>query len=342
MLKYQSKPWLKNIDMKAFVTKFTLGLVMMLFFVSPSISFAKTSVLADNAVYTQTSTDSVNVDEIADPSLTPTTSQTEIPNTYYRAKILKILDQGTDKLDGQDQDWQSLQLQILNGDEKDKQITINNGKDYVVGTYQKYTEGETVILAKSPDTLGSKKDQYYITDRYRIPNLILVTVIFFALAIYFGRKRGLTSIIGMLFSVLIIFYYIIPNILQGSDPFWTCIAGAAVIILLSLYLSHGFNRRTTIALISTLASLGLAIIIDLAFVHIAKLAGNGTEEAFYLQFDSFKINLQGLLLGGIIIGVLGVLDDVTTGQSAAVEEIFTANKNLTFEQLFKSGLSIGQ
>ncbi len=272
----------------------------------------------------------------------PPTSTQELPDVYSRAKVVKILETGTTQLDGQPQEYQKLQLEILNGDEKGKQISINNGLDYVVGTFQKYKEGETVVVAKSPNSPGANKDFYYITDRYRANDLIFVTLIFFALAIYFGRKRGFTSIIGMLFSVLVIFYFIIPHITKGSDPLWTCIAGAVAIILLSLYLSHGFNRRTTIALVSTLLALGLAIIIDVAFVHIAKLAGNGTEEAFYLQFDSFNINLQGLLLGGIIIGVLGVLDDVTTGQAAAIEEIYDANNSLTFADLYRKGLSVGR
>ena len=165
---------------------------------------------------------------------------------------------------------------------------------------------------------------------------------FFALAIYFGRKRGLTSIIGMVFSVLVIFYYIMPTILKGGDPFLTAITGAVVIIILSLYLSHGFNRRTTIALLSTLLTLGLAVVLDLIFVYFTKLVGDGTEDAIYLQVYNSHINLQGVLLGGIIIGVLGVLDDVTTAQSAAIEEISTANNSLGFRELFKKGLSIGQ
>ncbi len=312
--------------------KIILGTAAIVILLFPAFSFAQT-----------TENTPPPYDETAiDPLLATSTTPVEQAEAYSRAKIVKILDQGTGKLDGQDQEWQTLQLKILTGSEKDKLITINNGKDYVVGTFQKYSEGETVIVAKSPNTPEGKQDLYYITDHYRVPNLIIVTLIFFALAIYFGRKRGFTSIIGMMFSVLIIFYYVIPHILKGSDPFWTCVAGAVVIILLSLYLSHGFNKRTTISLVSTLLSLGLAIVIDIAFVHIARLIGNGTEEAFYLQFDSFNINLQGLLLGGIIIGVLGVLDDVTTGQAATVEEIHDANKMLTFAQLYKKGLSVGR
>lgn len=285
-------------------------------------------------------TSSTMADDIAAMDSPATT--TETPNTFYQAKVIKILDSGIEDQDGRKQEWQSLQLQILNGDEKDKQITINNGKDYVIGTFQKYQEGETVVVAKSPGTPDNPKDFYFITDRYRNPDIIIVTLIFLALAIYFGRKRGFTSVIGMLFSVFVIFYYIIPHIMKGEDPLWTCVGGAVAIILLSLYLSHGFNKRTTIALLSTLVALVFAVAIDIAFVHIAKLAGTGTEEAFYLQFDNFAINLQGLLLGSIIIGVLGVLDDVTTGQAAAIEEIHDADPSLPYSKLYKKGISVGR
>lgn len=272
----------------------------------------------------------------------PTSAAQELPDTYYRAQVIQIVQTGTTQFDGKNQDWQTLQLQILNGDEKDKKITLDNGKNYVVGMFEKYAVGDKLVIAKPPSEPGGLKNVYYIYDRYRSHDLAILTLIFFGLAVYFGRKRGLTSIIGMLFSVVIIFYFIIPHILKGGNPFLTCLAGAIVIILLSLYFSHGFNRRTTIALLSSFLTLGLAVVIDLLFVHVAQLVGIGTEEAFYLQFDNFKINLQGVLLGGILIGVLGVLDDVTTGQAAAIEEIFTANNTLTFRQLYDSGLSVGK
>ncbi len=310
-------------------------------FLLPVPSLAKTTLTtSDQYVFDP----SIKNDPAATNLAASTTAGTN--DTYYYAKVTKILDQGIEKnLDGIEngppQEWQSLQLEIFNGNKKGKQITINNGKDFVIGTFQKYTQGDKVIVA-NPASVPGRPEVFYITDRYRVPNLIIITLLFFVLAIFFGRKRGLTSIIGMIFSVMVIFYYIIPHILKGGDPFLTCIFGSIAIILLSLYLSHGFNRRTTIALISTFLSLGIAVIIDIAFVHFAKLAGNGTEEAFYLQFDNFTINLKGVLLGGIIIGVLGVLDDVTTGQSAAIEEVYNANNSLTFRQLFRSGFSVGQ
>ncbi len=272
--------------------------------------------------------------------LTPAVTA-ETGDISYRAKVVKILESDIVMLDGRAQEYQKLELKILNGDEKGKYVTIDHGKDFVIGVFQKVRLGETVILSKPSHTQG-QRDIYYITDRYRAPNLIFITLIFFALAIYFGRKRGLTSVIGMIFTIFVIFYYIIPHIIKGADPLWTCVIGGVIIILLSLYLSHGFNKRTSIALVSSLLCLVLAVVVDLIFVYTAKLAGNGTEEAFYLQFGTFNFNLKGLLLGSIIIGVLGVLDDVTTGQAAAIEEIYTANSSLSFQQLYKSGLSVGR
>ena len=266
----------------------------------------------------------------------------EIPEVYYRAKVLKILEEGKKDIDGTAQEYQKLELEIVNGPEKGKHIFIDHGGSFIIGTYQKVTKGEVVVIANPPATPGAPENFYYIIDKYRANGLIIAAIIFLALAIYFGRKRGLTSIIGLIFSVLVIFYYIIPSIAHGNNPLVTCIIGAIAIILVSLYLSHGFNRRTTIALLSTLICLGLAIIIDLLFVHLAKLTGTGTEEAFFLQFDNTSINLRGLFLGGILLGVLGVLDDVTTSQVATIEEISAANPALTFEKLYQSGLSVGR
>ncbi len=103
------------------------------------------------------------------------------------------------------------------------------------------------------------------------------------------------------------------------------------------------NKRSGIALGSTLITLVGAVIFSVVAVMLAKLSGSGTEEAIYLQIGSLpSLNLQGLLLGGMIIGTLGVLDDVTTAQVAAVEEIGIADVSLTRKELYKRGLRVGR
>ena len=269
-------------------------------------------------------------------------SAQELPDTYYHAKVTKILEEGKEDVDGQTQEHQKIELQILNGDQIGQKITIDHGGSFAITAFQKVAQGDEVVVAHPPQTPGAIQNVYYIVDKYRLPALGWLTLVFFLLAIYFGGRRGFTAIFGLMFSVLIIFYFVIPKILNGGDPLIICLLGSLVIIVVSLYLSHGFNKRTSIALFSSILSLVLAVGVDLLFVHFAKLSGAGTEEAFYLQFDNVSVNLRGVLLGGIILGVLGVLDDVTTGQVASIEEIHLANTDLKFGELYKKGLSVGR
>ena len=96
-------------------------------------------------------------------------------------------------------------------------------------------------------------------------------------------------------------------------------------MFIALYVSHGVNVRTTSAMLGTLASLAITALLALLFVELTQLTGFASEEATYIQVASARINLQGILLGGIIIGSLGVLDDVTVTQASAVWELHLAN-----------------
>ena len=67
-----------------------------------------------------------------------------------------------------------------------------------------------------------------------------------------------------------------------------------------------------------------------------------SEATGYLRATSNAIDLRGLLLAGIIIGALGVLDDVTITQSSAVWELHQANPRLGFLDLYNAALRIGR
>jgi uncharacterized membrane protein len=288
--------------------------------------------LAIFALLTIPSSPALAIDEPTEPQ----------SDTYATARVVEIIEESTHDVDGASQKRQLLKLVIQSGAEKGKTITIDHGGSFIIGQFRTFSVDDTVIVAKPAPTEGSRPDFYYITDIYRTPKLAILVLFFFALAIIFGRSRGFTSILGLIFTILVIFYGIIPRILAGADPFITCLLGAIVISFVSLYLSHGFSRRTTLALTATLVCLAVAVGLDIVFVWLAGLTGGGTEEAFYLQLDSASLNLRGLLLGSIIIGVLGVLDDITTSQTAAIEEIYMANNRLSFHELWKSGLSVGR
>ena len=150
------------------------------------------------------------------------------------------------------------------------------------------------------------------------------------------------SIIGMLVSLLVILKFIVPQILSGNDPLFISIIGSIIIMFLTLYLAHGFSKKTHVALIATILSLTITGFLAVFFVNLSHLSGLGNEDTYLLQFGGLNINLQGILLGGIIIGVLGILDDSTTAQSATIFELFDANNKLTFAHLLKRGMVIGK
>lgn len=137
--------------------------------------------------------------------------------------------------------------------------------------------------------------------------------------------------------------FVVPRILAGEHPLGVTLAGAVMIALTSIYLAHGANRRTTVALAGLLVTLAAAAGLAILFVSLARLSGAGSEEAVLLQVGHLAgVNLRGLLLGGILLGALGVLDDITTAQAAAVEEISRANPSLGPTDLYRRGLSVGR
>lgn len=267
-----------------------------------------------------------------------------VPKTdYSRGKVIRILEEGTKNIAGSQMPFQKVIVKIAIGPEKGKEIEIGQGTLSTMKESQRVKVGEEVVVSKISNISGNA--QYFITDKYRIPLVVILLVVFFVLVVYFGRIRGFMSFLGLIVSIFILMKFVVPQIFGGSDPLVVSFLGALAIAFTSLYLAHGFNRRTTIALLSTIITLFLSIFISQLFVYFAKLTGLGNEDAYYLQQSVAQgslINPKGLLLGGIIIGALGVLDDITIGQAASVEELSRANSNLTFHDLYARGLSIGR
>jgi uncharacterized membrane protein len=259
---------------------------------------------------------------------------------FYRAEVVEILRDEVDESGGNQIRNQLVKIRFLSGPEQGQEMEIENSGVFTINGGNGVEIGDKVIVYKITSEGNSN---YYIADTYRLPSIIWIVIAFFAAAIVFARWKGLTSIIGLAVSVLVIAKFVVPQIIAGRNPMLISLLGALVIALVSIYLSHGFNRRTTIALSGTLITLAFAAVLSYIFVWGTKLFGLGSEESFYLQFGSLgSLNLQGLLMGGIILGALGVLDDITTSQSAAVEELKRANPTFNFKELYQRGTSIGR
>lgn len=235
---------------------------------------------------------------------------------------------------------QTIRAHFLHTENPQEETTIHYRGLLGADAAQKMRVGETVVLVKNKSFEGG--DAYFISDRYHLPPLLGLGLFFFVVVIAFGGWRGLSSFLGLVASIAILLMYVVPAILGGQSALFVSFVGASLIALFSLYLGHGFNMRTTIALIATLLTLIIAVGIAVASVHFTGLMGVASEESFLLNLKVATLSLRGLLLAGIIIGMMGVLDDVTVGQAAAVYELRQANPNLGFRELYRRGTAIGR
>jgi uncharacterized membrane protein len=251
------------------------------------------------------------------------------------ARIVEILQEGEVEVQGEQQFYQELRLELIN---QDQTVTVEVNQGRQVGSLR-YEIGDRVLLAQAP---GSEQE-YYITEVVRQTPLIVLAVIFSVLVLAIGQLRGLTSLLSMALSFLVITQLILPEILKGTNPLLVSLAGALIIIPPTFYLAHGLNKKTTVAIGATVVSLLVTSLLAFLFVNQTMLTGYASEEAGYLQtVKASEFNMQGLLLAGIIIGVLGILDDITVAQAAVVFQLNDVNPQLTFKQLFTKSLSIGQ
>ncbi|MEX1254355.1 MAG: YibE/F family protein [Dehalococcoidia bacterium] len=222
--------------------------------------------------------------------------------------------------------------------------------DRTVTVEQSYTEEDAMALDVDPGdkvllqvSEGPEGETYFIAGFVRTTPLILLAVAFAGLVLLVGRWRGLTSLLGLGASLLVIVRFILPGILSGADPVLISVIGALVIMLTTLYLAHGVTAKTSVALLGTVIALLLTAALAQISISVTKLSGLADESAVTLQILSAgDIDAGGLLLAGIIIGALGVLDDVTVAQASTVFELHHANPLLGARELYQRAMNVGR
>jgi uncharacterized membrane protein len=200
--------------------------------------------------------------------------------------------------------------------------------------------GDDVTLLVLNEQDGSRS--YSISDHQRGNQLWLLAAAFALAVIAFGRWRGLTALAGLGVTFGILLWFIVPAILDGRSPILVAVVGAAAIMLIVLYLTHGLSITTTIAVAGTLASLAITAVLAAVATAGVHLTGVADETSNFLTISQGDVNMRGLLLAGIVIGSLGVLDDVTVTQSATVAELAVANPAYRFRQLYGAATRIGR
>jgi uncharacterized membrane protein len=200
--------------------------------------------------------------------------------------------------------------------------------------------GDRIVLSHSPDVPAELA--YQFADFQRTWSMLWLAGLFAVAVIALGRWKGLRALLGVGVSLVVIVTFLLPALLLGDPPILLALIAASAIAFLALFLAHGFNERTAVALLGTLLSLGLTGGLAVLFVELTRITGLASEEALLLQASSGIIDFRGLLLAGIMIGALGVLDDVTVTQVSAVWELKLADRRFGTWELYRRAVNIGR
>ncbi len=184
--------------------------------------------------------------------------------------------------------------------------------------------------------------QYTVHDVDRTPVLLYAVLLFAFVIIVVGRWVGVRALISLVVSLGFILYALIPLLSSGYPPVLVSVVGAAVILGVAMALTHGIGRMWCAAYGGALVAVLVAIGVGEFFVYAAHLSGfaDGAATTVSLTLGS-AINMQGLLLGALIIGVLGIVDDLAITQVATVAELRSTGVH-SARELYARAMHIGR
>lgn len=254
-----------------------------------------------------------------------------------KARVVEVQSQEERAVPGTDISalHQTIVAEILDEPEQGSRVVIEND-------YLELRPGDVFFLNHTTSAYDGS-DYYSVLERDRTPALAALLFLFVAVVLVFGGKQGARGLIALIGSFVFIGAFLLPGILQGYSPVLISIVVAAIIVTLGSYVTHGLNRMTTAAvfgMIITIVMTGVLAYLAIVFTHLEGWSG---EEVTYLNLNARgAIDLAGLLLGGILIGLLGVLYDGAIGQAVAVEELARAGRHLGRREIFNRAIRIGR
>lgn len=261
------------------------------------------------------------------------------PSTYVDATVTAIdTDTCRDPEVDAPQPCQVASAELTSGDRAGDEITFEvRSTQFEVPPL---AEGDRVVLldvATSPP-----RYRYSFADFQRSTPMWWLLGAFVAVVLAFGRWQGVRALVGLAASGAVLLGFLIPSLLRDEPAVAVALAATVVIAFVALYLAHGVNTGTTVALAGTLVALAVTSALAFAVAGAANLTGLADGRAQTLRVTAEALDLRGLLVAGIVVGALGVLDDVTVSQVSIVAALRRANPGLTRRFLYREATRVGR
>ncbi len=227
----------------------------------------------------------------------------------------------------------SVTARVMDGQREGQQVTVP------VRSHQSAPIGATILVAESG---AQSAAVYHFIDRWRLPGLVVIFALFVVLVVLVGGRQGMMSLVGLVVSLLILGWGVLPLVIAGWPVFWVCLSGALVIAVVSVLIAHGRKPRTYVAIAAIIAIMLAVALLSVVVVALLGLTGVTDEVSLYLALDQTTLDMHGVVAGGMLIATLGVLDDIVTAQVATVDELHKAQPQQSSRALFAHAISVGK
>ncbi len=234
---------------------------------------------------------------------------------------------------------QTVQLELLSGDHAGESVEATSSSAYLYGVH--CTIGMKVIA------IVSESNGELVTSVYgynRAPALYAIVALFLLSILVIGGKRGLYSVIGLVFTFISILWFFLPAIYRGWSPILAAIVVVVLTTLVTMYLVGGFTAKATSAVLGTILGVLAAGVLAWIFGKITHVTGynvSDIENLIYVQEET-GIQVGELLFAGILIAALGAVMDVSMSISSTLQELHEQNPTMTARQLCRSGMTVGR
>lgn len=249
---------------------------------------------------------------------------------YEVGTVVEVLERGEDPDLGS---YERLRVVRTNGEI----IEVEAGDIYEESAFQDFAPGDEMIIKR---TSG---EEFVFVERYRLSALFLAFLLFALLVLWTTKKQGFFALAGLVISALVIFFVLVPLILSGFSAIWAGVIAGVLIAAGSITLAHGFRLSTGVALMSIAAIMVAAALLAFLATWTMSLFGHGEDATLQSQLAGIgNADFRGIFLAGVLLGTLGVLDDVIITQVATVAALRKANPELKAEQLYEEASHVGK
>ncbi len=220
---------------------------------------------------------------------------------------------------------------------RDYIVRLKNGDLIYLDSYgERLERGTSVFIEHLPD-----QDVYNFVTVNRSTQIFIILGIFIAAIVLLTKKQAFRSLGSLFLSMLLLFLVLVPLLLKGYPPVLIATLFGFCVLSLSIFITHGFNKQSLVSFLGSFFSIIVAVVILEAVVQNTLLTGIINEEIQLLSFDIPGLRLVGIISASIVIGILGVLDDITITQVAVVREL-SSDHSLSKKEIFLKALNVGK